>query len=264
MKKIFTNLSLYFSFLHASLKETLIYRIDCIVAVLSELVVQAVSLIFMFIVFQTTTNIGGWSFEQILFLYGLTRLSVAISTFCFDGLYELGPKYMKNGEFDKFLLRPVHPLISVFGSTKDFMALGDFILGLVIVVIILNILSIPITAVLIFQIIFFSIIGALIFGAIKTIFSVTSFWTYRSNEIIWSFYRVYTLTEYPLNIYNIGIKVILSIILPYAFISYIPSLSYLGINSYLIYISPLIAIVLWIIAIKIWNLGLNKYRSTGN
>jgi len=31
----------------------------------------------------------------------------------------------------------------------------------------------------------------------------------------------------------------------------------------MIYLSPIIAIILWIIAIKLWNLALNKYRSTG-
>ena len=34
-------------------------------------------------------------------------------------------------------------------------------------------------------------------------------------------------------------------------------------NKYMIYLSPVVAIVLWIIAIKLWNLALNKYRSTG-
>ena len=32
----------------------------------------------------------------------------------------------------------------------------------------------------------------------------------------------------------------------------------------MIYLSPIIAIVLWIIAVKVWNFALNKYRSTGN
>jgi len=41
-------------------------------------------------------------------------------------------------------------------------------------------------------------------------------------------------------------------------------MDYLGINTYMIYLSPIIAIVLWIIAVKVWNFALNKYRSTGN
>ena len=52
-------------------------------------------------------------------------------------------------------------------------------------------------------------------------------------------------------------------VLPFAFVSYYPTMAYLGFNVYMIYLSPFVAIVLWMIAIRLWNLALNKYRSTG-
>lgn len=100
-------------------------------------------------------------------------------------------------------------------------------------------------------------------GAINTIFSISSFWTYRSNEVIWSFYRMYTFTEYPITIYNKFIRILITLVLPFAFVSYYPTMAYLGLNTYMIYLSPIVAIILWIIAVKLWNLALNKYRSTG-
>ncbi len=263
MTKIIHNISLYFSFLKASLKEMLIYRLDCIVGMISQIVTQLVEIIFIWIVFQNTDNLAGWNFMQILLLYGVTLISIGISDFCFDALYDIGPKYIREGEFDKILLRPVHPLISIIGSSKEFTALGYFGLGLFLTITMLIKLSIPITIILVLKIIFFSIIGAAIIGAINTIFSIASFWTYRSNEVIWSFYRIYTFAQYPIDIYNKFIKVLITVILPFAFVAYYPSMNYLGMNSNMIYISPIIMIVLWIIAIKLWNLALNKYRSTG-
>ncbi len=263
MKKILDNISLYFSFLKVAMKEILIYRIDCIVGIFSQFIVQLVSLIFILIVFQNTENIAGWNFKQILLLYGVTRIPIGIAGYCFDELYEIGPKYIRNGDFDKILLRPVHPLISIIGASEEFVSIGDFILGLGMTIYMLIDLAIPITAILIFKIIFFSIIGALIIGAINTIFSISSFWTYRSDEVIWSFYRMYSFTEYPIDIYNKFIKIIITIILPFAFVAYYPTMDYLGLNHIMIYLSPIVAIVLWIIAIKLWNLALTKYRSTG-
>lgn len=263
MAKIFDNISLYFSFLKASLKEMLIYRLDCIVGMISQIVTQLVEIIFIWIVFQNTDNLAGWNFMQILLLYGVTLISIGISDFCFDALYDIGPKYIRNGEFDKILLRPVHPLISIVGSSKEFTALGYFVLGLFLTIIMLIKLMIPITIILVLKIIFFSIVGAAIIGAINTIFSIASFWTYRSNEVIWSFYRVYTFAQYPLDIYNKFIKLLITAILPFAFVAYYPTMNYLGMNSTMIYIAPIIMVILWIIAIKVWNLALNKYRSTG-
>lgn len=263
MAKIFDNISLYFSFLKASLKEMLIYRLDCIVGMISQIVTQLVEIIFIWIVFQNTDNLAGWNFMQILLLYGVTLISIGISDFCFDALYDIGPKYIRNGEFDKILLRPVHPLISIVGSSKEFTALGYFVLGLFLTITMLIKLMIPITIILVLKIIFFSIVGAAIIGAINTIFSIASFWTYRSNEVIWSFYRVYTFAQYPLDIYNKFIKLLITAILPFAFVAYYPTMNYLGMNSKMIYIAPIIMVILWIIAIKVWNLALNKYRSTG-
>lgn len=264
MTKVLDNIKLYFSFLKASLKEILIYRLDCIVGMVSQIVTQLVEIIFLWIAFQNTDNLAGWNFRQILLLYGVTLMSIGISDFVFDALYDIGPKYIKDGEFDKIMLRPVHPLISIVGSSRSFTALGYLGLGLVITIIMLVKLTIPVTMLLILKILFFSIIGAMIIGAINTIFSISSFWTYRSNEFIWSFYRIYTFAQYPINIYNAFIKVLITIILPFAFVAYYPTMDYLGINTYMIYLSPAIAIILWIIAIKVWNLALNKYRSTGS
>lgn len=263
MKNLLHNMSLYFSFLKIALKEILIYRVDCIVGIFAQLVVQLVSLIFIFVVFQNTESIAGWNFQQILLLYGITRISIGISGYCFDGLYDIGPKYIKNGDFDKILLRPVHPLISIIGASREFVSIADLFIGLGITIAMLIELSIPITAILIIKILFFSIIGALIIGAINTILSISSFWTYRSNEVIWSFYRMYTFTEYPITIYNTFIRVLITIILPFAFVAYYPTMAYLGFNTYMTYFSPVVAIILWIIAVKLWNLGLKKYRSTG-
>ena len=249
MVKVLDNVKLYFSFLKASLKEMLIYRLDCIVGMVSQIVTQLVEIIFIWIVFQNTENLAGWNFMQVLLLYGITLISVGISDFCFDALYDIGPKYIREGDFDKIMLRPVHPLISIIGASKEFTALGYFGLGLAMTITMLIKLAIPITAILILKIVFFSIVGAAIIGAINTIFSIASFWTYRSNEIIWSFYRTYTFAQYPIDIYNKFIKVLITVILPFAFVAYYPTMDYLGINTYMIYLSPIIAIVLWIIAV---------------
>ena len=264
MTKVLHNISLYLSFLKASLKEMLIYRIDCIVGIIAQIVTQLVEIIFIWIVFQNTENLAGWNFKEILLLYGITLISIGISGFCFDALYDIGPKFIREGEFDKFLLRPVHPLISILGTSKEFTSFGYLALGLGMTIIMLIELAIPITFSLILKIIFFSIIGTAIIGAINTIFSISSFWTYRSNEIIWSFYKMYTLAQYPIDIYNKFIKILITVILPFAFVAYYPTMSYLGLNKYMIYLSPIIVIVLWVIAIKLWNIALNKYRSTGN
>lgn len=264
MRNVFDNIKLYLSFFLTSLKELLIYRVDCLTGMISQIVTQAVEVIFIWITFQNTENLAGWNFKQVLLLYGTTLISIGILDLCFDSLYDIGPKYIRDGEFDKILLRPVHPLISIVGSSKSFTAIGYFALGLFITIKTLVELSIPITFFLVLKIIVFSIIGAAITGAILTIFSIASFWTYKSNEVIWTFYRIHTFAQYPIDIYNGFIKLLITVVLPFAFVAYYPTMNYLGMDKYMIYLSPIIMVILWIIAIRVWNWALNKYRSTGS
>ena len=79
-------------------------------------------------------------------------LTIAIVDFLFDSIYDIGPKYIKDGDFDKLLLRPIHPLISVIGDTKTFTAFGYMAISLILIISMLIKLHINITFILITKI----------------------------------------------------------------------------------------------------------------
>ena len=54
MRRVFDNIKLYLSFFVASLKELIIYRIDCLTGMISLIVTQAVEVIFIWITFKNT------------------------------------------------------------------------------------------------------------------------------------------------------------------------------------------------------------------
>lgn len=259
------NIKLYLSFFEASIKKMMEYRVDCLVGMISQIAFQIIELIFIWIIFQNTDNIAGWTFEHLLLLYGVMMLAISVTDLLFDSTYDIGKRLIRKGKFDTILLRPVHPLISVLGESETSTALGYIVLSIVLIVSMLIKLQISITFSLIIKIIYFGILGGFIIGGIQTIFSITGFWTYKSNEVVWSVFQLHKLAEYPLEIYNKFIRIIITFILPFAFASYYPTLDYLiGDQTSLIFIVPLIVVVIWIIAIVLWNWALKKYRSTGN
>lgn len=263
--KVVRNIKLYLSFFGASIKKMMEYRVDCLVGMISQIAFQIIELIFIWIIFQNTDNIAGWTFEHLLLLYGVMMLAISVTDLLFDSTYDIGKRLIRKGKFDTILLRPVHPLISVLGESETSTALGYIVLSIVLIVSMLIKLQISITFSLIIKIIYFGILGGFIIGGIQTIFSITGFWTYKSNEVVWSVFQLHKLAEYPLEIYNKFIRIIITFILPFAFASYYPTLDYLiGDQTSLIFIVPLIVVVIWIIAIILWNWALKKYRSTGN
>ena len=259
------NIKLYLSFFGASIKKMMEYRVDCLVGMISQIAFQIIELIFIWIIFQNTDNIAGWTFEHLLLLYGVMMLAISVTDLLFDSTYDIGKRLIRKGKFDTILLRPVHPLISVLGESETSTALGYIVLSIVLIVSMLIKLQISITFSLIIKIIYFGILGGFIIGGIQTIFSITGFWTYKSNEVVWSVFQLHKLAESPIEIYNKFIRIIITFILPFAFASYYPTLDYLiGDQTSLIFIVPLIVVVIWIIAIVLWNWALKKYRSTGN
>lgn len=243
MKEIYLNIQMTFKLFIASLKSMMIYKFDFVVGILSQSVYQLIELIFIFIVFGRNDNIGGWNIYQVLLLYGILNMSLGVNDFIFDEMYQIGPKLVRTGKFDIFMLRPIHPILSVIGNTKSVTAVGYIIIGMAIAAYALINLNIAITLPLVLMLIYFAIMGGAIIGGVISTIAIVGLWIYNSNEIIWSTFIMYKFAQYPLNIYNIVIRTILTFVIPYAFVSYYPSLFLMGENSgVLILLIPFIAI----------------------
>ena len=265
MSNIRYNIKLYFMMFIASIKSMVEYRVDFIVGMISQILYELIEIIFIIIVFKNTNSINGWNFYEVLLLFGLLNIALGYVDLLFDEMYEVGPHYIKDGSFDLILLRPIHPIISIMSKSQSLTAFGYIVIGLTVSIISLIKLNIIINLQTILFILFITLIGEIIIGAIITILCVTSFWVMDSNEIMWSAFTMYKFSEYPLSVYNNFIKFILVFILPFAFVSFFPA-SYLLNRDYGIFsfIAPIIAILLWFVAVKFWNWGLKYYKSSGS
>ena len=207
---------------------------------------------------------NGWNFYEVLLLYGLLNIALGYVDLFFDEMYEVGPYYIKDGTFDLIALRPIHPIISIMSKSQSVTSFGYIIIGMIMTIFSLIKLNIMINLQTLLFIAFITLIGGIIIGAIITILCVTSFWVIDSNEIMWSAFTMYKFSEYPLSVYNNFIKFILIFIFPFAFVSFFPA-SYLLNKDYgmIAFIAPMIAILFWFIAVKLWNWGLKHYKSSG-
>ncbi|MEZ5394912.1 MAG: ABC-2 family transporter protein [Bryobacterales bacterium] len=87
----------------------------------------------VFLLFRRAPEIAGWSFEEILFLYGFGLIPLALFNTISVNLYYFGQVYIVEGKFDRVLLRPVHSLFQVMSEQFRLESLSDALVGLVIV-----------------------------------------------------------------------------------------------------------------------------------
>lgn len=256
---------MYILFVKASIKGMMGYRVDLIIGTFSQIVTQGLELLFIYIIFSVSGSIGGWNIYNILLTYGLINIAMGISDFIMDEVYSLGSKYLKQGLIDMILLRPVHPIISIAGNSRSLTSIGYIIAGIIAISISLINLTISINIGTVLFVAFITFVGGLLIAGITTIFGVTGFWCYASNEVMWPIFRMTRFSQYPINIYNDVIKVILTLVIPYALVTYYPSLLILGQSTGLIcFIAPAVVVIIWLICFKVWSFALRFYKGTGS
>lgn len=219
-------------------------------------------------------NINGWSYGQLAFLYGLAVISHALSMIFFVQGWFLG-FYVLEGEFDRFLTRPLSVVyqflftqINVFGFTDLIPGLVVFIYGCVKVSFVPNPANIGMILVM--------LTGAtLIRGGIYVILGSTSFWTRSANDFGQYTQEIFDKTTmYPLSMYPESLQFILTYLIPIGWVCFYPVSGMLGVTDTglttgftswaAVWITLGVGILVMAVASFVFRLGLKRYESAGN
>lgn len=106
-------------------------------------------------------------------------------------------------------------------------------------------------------------ISTIIYTCIVFIISAMSLWSVKSNYFVEFIFELEEVNQYPLNVYGTGITFLLTYIIPIGFVSFYPSQYILGKEEYYKYafFSPIVAIVLLVVTVLVWNFGIRHYQS---
>ncbi len=258
-------IKLYWEFVKQNIKIMLEYRADFLIGAFSSFFIQLGGILFVWIIFQNIGDIHGWTFYEVALVYGLLSIAKSINHIFFDNLWVLGNQYIRQGTFDILLLRPISPLFHLVANKLQQDGIGNMIIGFVIVIKSMQELQLSIGALDILLLGIFILCGGAIFAAINLITCTVSFWVVNSNMFMWSVFSIHEFALYPLTIFHKSIGIILTWIIPYAFASFYPANLFLNKGfEQLSWVSPVMAVVLWIIALRVWRFGLMNYTSTGS
>ena len=220
-------------------------------------------------VVESFGQINGWTYGQLAFLYGLSVISHALSMIFFVQGWFMG-YYVMEGDFDRYLTRPLSVLYQFFFTTINIIGITDLIPGILVFVYGCVKSSVHVNLLFILQVIIILLGATLIRGGIYILIGSTSFHMHSAVD-----FGQYTqeimdkTTMYPLSMYPESMQFILTYLIPVGWISFYPASDLLGIDSIFNGLTvPLITlaagIVMMLIAGAYFNLGLKKYESAGN
>ncbi|MBE7412092.1 MAG: ABC-2 family transporter protein [Leptospiraceae bacterium] len=253
----------------ASVKSRMEYRASFFIFLFTLVSFYTAQALTIGIIIHRFKVIGGWSVGEIAFLYSLLILSQGIVSCLFSGVVEFG-NFIREGTFDRLLVRPLSPLGQVIASGFELVGLAHLILGLITFFIANSLIRISWSF---FDVVIFITVilgGSMILAGIRIIIAAIAFYAVNNNSLVHLF--VFSSREfllYPLNIYSKGVKFLLTFIIPLGFVNFYPAQYFLkksgeGIfHEYIVYFTLPIGVLLFLISILFWRKGQKDYESAG-
>src|SRR5690606_3858341 len=88
------------------IKSRLQYRADFVVASLGMVVTAVVTIVLFWVLFRSVPDIAGWTFDELLFIYGFYLLTISPMQVLFDAMWSLRMD-VTEGSFIKYYFRPL-------------------------------------------------------------------------------------------------------------------------------------------------------------
>lgn len=264
--KIKQYLKLYPLYFAQNLKSRMEYRLDFFIGLLGFFFLQTCGVVFITLIFSSIPNLKGWSFYEVLFIYGFAQIPRGLDHIFTDNLWLYAGWKISKGEMDRLLTRPLNPLFQLIAERFQPDGIGEFLIGIILSVIAVINLDITFTFGKVIAVVITVIFGALTITGIKIFFTAFSFWVKRSQSYLYTAYNFNEFCYYPISIYNNVIQFILTFIIPFAVTSYFPSAYFLEKESFSTgFIFPIvISITTFSIAYNFWKIGLKHYESAGS
>jgi ABC-2 type transport system permease protein len=266
------SLELYRRLLAAQFRGQLHYRFAFALDVLSTAMFTVIEFGAFALVFASFPNMGGWTFQEVAFLYGMVEFSFGLMDMIFAGFDPpVFAQHIRKGTLDQFMLRPANLMLQIFGSDFTLRRIGRVTLGASILgyAIWQNQIDWTLEKLVYMPLVVLGMV--LFFGALFMIGSTITIWTVENTEAmnILTYGGGY-LIAYPMTIYADWFRQIFTFIIPAIFLNYAPALYFLGkpdpleLPAFAPFLAPVVGFVLFGFAVQFWKVGLNRYQSVGN
>lgn len=89
---------------------------------------------FLYLVFQQIPDLQGWTLDQLIFIYGFAQIPRGIDHLFTDNIWLVAYRLVINGDFDRYMLRPMNIFFQVIAEKLQPDALGELLIGTILVV----------------------------------------------------------------------------------------------------------------------------------
>lgn len=248
-----------------NIKRLEIYDADFYLGIIGIIIENILNLLMLFFIYQLVPTLAGFTFNEMLLLYGTASLSFSIWRCFFINTLNIG--YMiRHGNLDSFLLRPLSVLYQVMMDGFDDDAWGDLVFSIILVIYANWAQSLDIGWVIL--LIIMSFVTSFIFAGLSILGSMASFVSSGLADFSGLVYNFFQFSKYPIGIFGNTTKFLFTFIIPMGWVAAIPiheliEKRFLGF-VWTIGIALVVSMLFFWITTRLWAVMLNKYVSAGS
>ena len=182
----------------------------------------------VYVVFHNVSALGGFSYAEVALMFGLATTGFGLADMVVGHLDRM-PFYVRTGQLDAFLLRPLSALGQVVTSDFSLRRLGRIGVAVAILAVALVRVDIDWTPARVLLLVVTPLSGAVIFGAVFVATAALSFWLVEGTEFANAFtYGGSYLSSFPFSVFGTAVRRFFTFVVPAAFVAYLPALALLG------------------------------------
>jgi len=259
------ELRVVFALIGVNLRFRLAHRADFLSSIAASALGTAASFAFLPLLFARAPRLGDWSPAEVVFLYGFSLVPLGLFNSVAMNLYEFPEKVVFEGRFDRLLLRPQSTMVQVLFDTMRVESIQECVIGVALVAWASPRVGIVWGPGRIFAFVLFTLSGALLYVAIFSALTAASFRFEDRVGVVPPVYNLLNFSRYPMTIYSIWIRFLLSTVIPFGFASFYPGTRLLGRHDWTPYAmtAPFVSITALALASRLWTREVRRYAGTG-
>ncbi len=266
MSLIRWHIGIYFSYFLQFVKMRLAYRVDFLIDTMAISFSILVQMAVLTTLFSKVTALAGWSFHEVLFIYGFSLVPLGLFNLISVNLYRFSDQYIIQGKMDRVLLRPVGTLTQVLCEAFNISGINEILLGSGVMVYAGRELGLTPGVGQLLGLMVLAPGSALVYAGVFLAITSVTFWFEDRMGLAPPVYNMIRFSRYPITIFSMPVRMFLTFVLPFAWVAFYPATWFLGSPGFakLALLTPLVGVIVFSGAVMIWRRGISRYASTGS
>lgn len=242
------------------------YRADLFMVTLGSYGYTLMTIVFINVLFDNIDSIAGWGKYEMLLLLGVGQILFYLHVCFFSSVDKWVSEIIANGELDLYLLKPVNALFNI--TTYEF-SIFELIPSFMLAITIFSYALVkgnynPGLFLLLLSGIFI-VLGTFLFTLVRLNVALLSFWLTDTRDVRRTYYHIFDLFKYPLEIYPDSLKIVFTTVIPIGIVSYFPAHLIVKGFSWALFSAFMFSLFTYAACASIlWKKGLRVYSSASS